>query len=81
MLIARSSSRPGTVRFAGSSDLCAWQNRGNGADVVMSTRVMGTHAGAETGSRDVIRAGASGSMGESGVPGDSAFCWRVQYRC
>ena len=30
---------------------------------------MGTHAGAETGSRDVIRAGASGGMGEwSGVP-------------
>ena len=53
-----------TVGFGGSSDLCAWQNRGNGAGVVMSTRVMGTH---ETGRRDVIRAGASGGMAESGV--------------
>ena len=67
VLIARSTSRPGTVGFAGNSDLCTWQNRGNGAGVVMSTRVMGTHAGAETGRRDVIRAGASGSMAESGV--------------
>ena len=67
VLNARSTSRPGTVGFGGCSDLCAWQNRGNGAGVVMSTRVMGTHAGAETGRRDVIRPGASGGMAESGV--------------
>ena len=49
------NSRPGTVGFAGNSDVCVWQNRGNCAGVVVSTRVMGTHAGAETGSSDVIR--------------------------
>ena len=43
VLNARFTSRPGTVGFGGSSDLCAWQNRGNGAGVVTSTRVMGTH--------------------------------------